>query len=365
LNLEKGENIFNDVAIFSVFSTQEDERLIFFLESFTTEVTTTTTTTTTSTTTTTRPPQLPSAKITGISDGDRLEEGKIYEIFGTTSSDPDGTIDLYEWFVDGTKKVQGPDETSFNLITEGFLQGRAYEIQLRVTDNDGLVSLTTITISIETENIDPIAKAGEDISILEGTNVTLSAGESSDPDGEIVTYKWSEDGIVFSSEIVVENETFSLGKHTITLEVTDDQGATSTDMVVITVFKENIPPNAVAGEDKTVTEGDSVLLSAKESNDPDGNITAYLWIFPDGQVQEKLEFNVTFPAGTHKVRLNVTDDKGAVGEDETTITVKSRPTTFERIRIDYGSEIKISLLTIAAFVISLIIFLRSKSGEFY
>ncbi|MFQ5800284.1 MAG: PKD domain-containing protein, partial [Candidatus Hydrothermarchaeales archaeon] len=251
-------------------------------------------------------------------------------------------------------------ETSeeFTLNTQGFSVG-SHVITLKVTDDDGEVGVTTITISLAKANVPPIADAGEDVTVKEGSSVSLSAEGSSDPDGEIESYEWSEGGTVFSLEKNVEKN-FSVGVHTITLQVIDDEGASSTDTVVVTVEKENLPPKADAGEDIVVTEGVSVHLSAKGSSDPDGNITSYAWLMPDGKTVTKPEFNVTFPTGKYEVLLNITDDKGAVSVDEITVTVNKRPGTLERIRSKYISEIKITLLTLVALTCSVVIFLRSQ-----
>lgn len=64
--------------------------------------------------------------------------------------------------------------------------------------------------------------------------VMLDASGSADSDGTIVNYSWQENGFEIATGV---NPTVSLpiGEHTITLVVTDDDGATSTATVVITV----------------------------------------------------------------------------------------------------------------------------------
>ena len=66
----------------------------------------------------------------------------------------------------------------------------------------------------------------------------LSAGGSYDPDGTITSYEWDIDG---DGETVLSGETvtygFAVGSHTVTLKVTDNDGATDTDTVVVTVIE--------------------------------------------------------------------------------------------------------------------------------
>jgi hypothetical protein len=165
---EDGKNIFNDVAIFSHLT--EEQRVIFFAEDLFSEETTTTTTlttTTTTSTTTTLRPQPPTAIITGISDGTTVSEGSTYPLTSASSSDPDGDIVSYQWLVDDV--LRGTNR-EFSFSTQGFSSG-AHIITLKVTDNDGMVGVTTITISIAVGNVPPIANAGEDLAVIEETKV--------------------------------------------------------------------------------------------------------------------------------------------------------------------------------------------------
>ncbi|MEL7160057.1 MAG: PKD domain-containing protein, partial [Bacteroidota bacterium] len=67
--------------------------------------------------------------------------------------------------------------------------------------------------------------------------VTLSATGSFDPDGSIVAYAWNWNGGSATGATV--NETFASGQYDVTLTVTDDEGATATDVVSINAFTED------------------------------------------------------------------------------------------------------------------------------
>ena len=110
--------------------------------------------------------------------------------------------------------------------------------------NDGTVDSEIVTVSIVVNmagNQIPVADAGIDQSVFEGVEVTLDASKSSD-DGAIVEYLWSEDGIELARSISFTKNDFGVGIHTLTLSVTDDKGASSTDEVIITI-NEIISPN--------------------------------------------------------------------------------------------------------------------------
>ena len=95
-------------------------------------------------------------------------------------------------------------------------------------------------------NQPPTAHAGADQSVMEGTAVTLDGSGSSDPDGAIVAYAWTEGGTTLGSAAGLSH-VFPVGTHTITLTVTDDDGVTATDTVVVTVTAATAPAYHVGG----------------------------------------------------------------------------------------------------------------------
>ena len=65
------------------------------------------------------------------------------------------------------------------------------------------------------------------------------------------------------------------GTYTVTLLVTDDDGGTGTDIVVVT--SENVAPAADAGGDQTASEGDVVTLSGSLIDVGTADTHTYLW----------------------------------------------------------------------------------------
>lgn len=92
-----------------------------------------------------------------------------------------------------------------------------------------------LAVSSPLPNIAPTANAGEDIEVIEGITFTLSASASFDPDGNITNYNWSNQ-LTGISPLAVYN---TPGSYTVTLTVTDNQGATSSDIIVVTVIPKN------------------------------------------------------------------------------------------------------------------------------
>ena len=88
-----------------------------------------------------------------------------------------------------------------------------------------------------------MADAGADQTVVDSDNsgaedVILDGSGSGDGDGTIVSYVWSEGGNQIATG-VSPTVSFAVGTHTVTLEVTDDDGASDTDTVIITVSVSN------------------------------------------------------------------------------------------------------------------------------
>jgi len=230
------------------------------------------------------------------------------------SSDPDGKIESYKWVEDG---VELSTRKSFNKI---FDAGR-HEITLRVTDNDGDTGEDTLEILV---NCAPIADAGPDMTVPEGTLVHFNASNSSDSDGNTLYYEWKEDGGSILNLAQSFDMALPIGTHSITLTLTDGYGATATDRVAIEVTTvEQKPPIADAGSDQAVLVGTAVMLDASGSTDPDGEIVKYEWLEDPIVLNESMVFEYSFPKGVHHITLRVTDNDGASGTDDTTITARS------------------------------------------
>lgn len=81
-------------------------------------------------------------------------------------------------------------------------------------------------------NHPPVATAGPDQSTDCSGIATLNGSQSSDPDGDSLSYEWSENGSVLGTNTTL-TATFAAGTHTITLRVTDPCGESALDTVVV------------------------------------------------------------------------------------------------------------------------------------
>ncbi|CAN0578035.1 unnamed protein product, partial [Laminaria digitata] len=171
----------------------------------------------------------------------------------------------------------------------------------------------------------PIADAGPDRVATAGLTISFDGSGSNDPDGSIATYAWDfGDGSTGTGAMVTH--TFTGGTdRTVTLTVTDNQGAQDVDTIFVEV---NLAPTAEAGPPKFGDPGEIISFVGSGSSDSDGTIVSYAWAFGDGTVGTGVGVSHTYSApGNYTVTLTITDDDGATGTDTTTVNIAGADTT--------------------------------------
>jgi thermitase len=185
-----------------------------------------------------------------------------------------------------------------------------------------------VTGDVPAGNEAPVAHAGPDqtVSDHDGTGseiVGLDGTGSTDPDGTIDSYEWREDATLLATGATPSVE-LGVGSHTVTLTVTDDELATDTDDVVVTV-NANQEPTA---NFSVTTSGLTADVDGTASSDPDGAIAGYSWDWGDSSPQESgaTASHTYGAAGTYTVALTVTDDGGATDVASQQVTVSTEAT---------------------------------------
>ncbi|MCY9828544.1 glycosyl hydrolase family 18 protein [Vibrio chagasii] len=156
--------------------------------------------------------------------------------------------------------------------------------------HEGLAGGTTDPV-----NRKPTAAAGADQSVEGPASVSLDGSASKDSDGTIASYAWSQvsgtavtltnpNAAVASFDVVEVTQQETL---TFSLTVTDNEGATSTDTVVVTVNPKdtgpvNTAPVAVVTAPAEVNAGDVVVVDASASSDADQDTLTFTWDVPAG-----------------------------------------------------------------------------------
>ncbi len=163
--------------------------------------------------------------------------------------------------------------------------------------------------------------------------VTLDASSSTDSDGTIVGYNWiATDGQERYTDKKLLNMTFSnVGTYTISLLVTDDNGAQSTVFQkTVTVTAKPVPKvPPVAHLIVYPTNGEAPLtvsLNGSGSTDADGTIVKYAWKASDGQQAVGKNSKITFDnSGSYTIILTITDNDGLTDSAQSKVTVTAKP----------------------------------------
>ncbi|MCU0417834.1 MAG: discoidin domain-containing protein [Cytophagaceae bacterium] len=113
-------------------------------------------------------------------------------------------------------------------------------------------SLFEIEVYGSRVNTPPSANAGTDINVTDSDRsgmeqVSLNGSASRDTDGTISSYQWTINNQVIATTAQA-NVNLPVGSHSITLTVTDNSGATASDIVLVTITEGAIvPPTPPAG----------------------------------------------------------------------------------------------------------------------
>lgn len=288
--------------------------------------------------------------------GLKRDDGAVVYLNGTEifrSNMPTGTIS-YTTKASSSAADDGNTVQSLNVAATAFINGNntlAIEVHQFNTNDPDLSFDLSLVANAPAANIPPVANAGTDQTIkLPANSVSLNGSASSDADGSITGYAWSQVSgpssatIATPASVTTAVSGLAQGTYVFRLTVTDNNNASSIDDITITVNPANIAPVANAGTDQTITlPASSVSLSGAVSSDADGSITTYAWSELSGPstagIANPSSVTTTVSGlvqGTYVFRLTVTDNDGANATDDVSVTVNAAQVVSSYNVIDYG-----------------------------
>ncbi len=227
-----------------------------------------------------------------------------------------------------------------NLEFDALNDGETAQTTITYRINDGTVSSNTATVTVTVTGVgvanqNPIADAGADDTIVLPNPLTLDGGGSDDIDGTISTYLWTKESggaATITNPNGVSTTVTGLveGIYVFRLTVTDDDGASASDTVTITVSAApNQLPTVNAGLNITILVGQTAFLTAT-ADDPDGNIVSYQWesVPPGISISNATSASASVSGlaiGTYEFSITVTDDDGATASDVVSVRVNEEP----------------------------------------
>jgi PKD repeat protein len=230
--------------------------------------------------------------------------------FVSTSSDvAPGTIASYEWnFGDGaTADVDKPSH-DYNVTV-----ATDFTVTLTVTDNQGATAVVSQTVTVN-----PVPNASPTAAFTYACNLAVCTFASTSTDvapGTIASYAWTF-GDGGTAAVNNPSHTYSVTartEFTVTLTVTDNEGAT--DVETTTIAVDPLPPVNPPPSARFVFSCAGVVCTfVNTSFDHGGKVTAQAWTFGDGGTATEATATHTYTVTTvteFTVTLTVTDNEGA------------------------------------------------------
>jgi PKD repeat protein len=212
----------------------------------------------------------------------------------------------------------------------------SYTVTVTVTDNDGATGSDTVQVTAN--NAVPVVDAGADATLPEN-GLFSQAGSFTDPGTDSWTASVDYGDGAGVQPLVLNGKSFTLehtygdnGSYTVTVTVTDDDGATGSDTVQVTV--NNVVPVVSAGVDTTVDEG-AVFSQPGSFVDPGTGPWSATVNYGDGTGVQPLTLtgknfslnHIYGDNGSYTVTVTVTDDDGASGSDSVQVGVSNTAPT--------------------------------------
>lgn len=266
-------------------------------------------------------------------------------IFRLTAEDDDGRIESVVWTVEGALAMIEEQPRSLTVRVPAASADGEARVRARVTDDGGASSDAVSTVAIDAAaGGAPRVDAGQDQRVDEGESLQLSGAATASAGRSLRRLSWRQidgpeaviDGASDQNLLsIIAPQVDADMALTFELEAEDSSGAVGRDTVTITMVDtfNNPLPQVNAGDDRTVTAGERVVLNGAASDD--GAVVSVLWrVTPggpaltlEGDAQLQVAFTAPPVAEATEVELSLTavDDQGARASDRITVTILPAP----------------------------------------
>jgi chitodextrinase len=210
--------------------------------------------------------------------------GEAITFNASESYDLDGTIVRYLWSFGDDKNATGV------VVEHSYADDGYYTVVLSIMDDDGDLGFASAMKTIL--NRPPHASfTASDYTAYPTKPITFNATESYDLDGVIVTYFWEFGDGRNDSGIIVEHDYQSEGNFTVTLTVTDDDGATDNTSATIMVLRRDVAVTALALSKIIIGVGFKVTMNVTVENQGEYDETFNVTVHANmGTIQTKNVF---------------------------------------------------------------------------
>ena len=289
---------------------------------------------------------------------------------------------LITWYPDDfdqnwTVTTSGPDST----IEAAWSDSGLHTIRAFVTDNDGIVSEEVMGY-VRVNNVEPVLDSlPAQQALFEDEVLNLTAFATDVADADELRYCWdlivsidSDENGIATDDCDVEGPELmyawtSPGLRTITANVWDDDNATDTFSIDVTIV--NRPPAAsifVPEDGFVITEGESITFSGSDSSDSPTDRTSLQFIWDDpntaGATQDGFGENYTIEfntPGKYFVNLTVIDDDGKQSTATVVVEVEEKPS--EGLFGMTSTTAAVSILGVIMVVLLALLLLRGRGND--
>ncbi|WP_425428931.1 PKD domain-containing protein, partial [Aphanothece hegewaldii] len=241
--------------------------------------------------------------ITAITGETTINQGET-AFFSATAFDPGLDPLTYTWNFGNSNQSENGQNVTYTLTQAG-----TYELNLTVTDDEG--AFTTQTRNITVNNLAPVITKIENTIANEG-EITYFSAIATDLGNDALIYTWNfGDGSQLVNGQNITHTYINSGNSNVTLTVTDQYGASTTQTLALTI--NNLAPTITQVQGNTnLNEGETASFSAI-ATDPGNDPITYIWNFSDGS-QPSIGHSVSHQFinnGIYIITLTATDSEGA------------------------------------------------------
>ncbi|MFB0560869.1 MAG: NosD domain-containing protein [Candidatus Lokiarchaeia archaeon] len=232
--------------------------------------------------------------------------------FSPIVTDPGSDTFAYSWDFDG----DGVTDSTLENPTHVYTKTGTYTVTLTVTDDDGGVGMDSLTVRVL--NVPPVADAGPDQAVDENQEIIFNASNSWDTPSDLptLTYNWNFGDGNMGTGLVVSHMYEDSGTYTVTLTVTDDDGAVGTDTCVVTVLDKTPPTTELIIGPHYVDQAGNIYVTSTTdftliASDAFSGVAHTYYRINDGEWIEYVSpFNITGPIGNYTIEYYSVDNAG-------------------------------------------------------
>jgi PKD repeat protein len=260
----------------------------------------------------------------------KINEGQTIQLSATATDGGSSDNLTYTWNLgDGSQPVIGQN------IAHQFVDNGTYNINLTVTDFNG--SSTQQSTQITVDNLAPTLVVDKSINtnINQGETITFGANYSDSGSNDSLNITWDfGDGSEPISFVNNPSHQFTkAGTHNVTVTITDNDGASTTDTISVTI--NNLAPTINTIDIPTnIKEGETVQLTAN-ATDAGNDFLTYNWYINGATtpiIGQTIDYNFA-NSGTYPVKLEVIDSNGAITTQTVDATITNVAPTINQITI--------------------------------